>query len=84
MAPSRVLACLVMLTSALGQSNLFVSPKGNDATGDGSAANPFATPGRAFTAVGDYKATHSGECPPGGFTVNLAGGGAAYYQSQRP
>lgn len=68
--------------SVFGQAalDLFVSPTGSDASGDGSASNPFATPNRAFVAIGAYRTSNGGVCPAGGVSVNLAAG--AYYLAE--
>ena len=71
----------VSLSVAFGQAAIiFVATTGNDVTGDGSAAKPFATPTRAFTSIGAYKLAHGGACPAEGFTVQLSGG--EYYQGE--
>lgn len=50
---SRILGCLAMLTmAALAQNaDVYVSPTGNDSTGDGSLANPYATMNEARLAI---------------------------------
>ncbi len=50
---SRILCCLAMLTmAALAQNaDVYVSPSGNDSTGDGSLANPYATMSQARSAI---------------------------------
>ena len=67
---SPILLLVAATSLAAAPTNLFVSPKGNEA-GNGSAAQPFATIQRAMQAV---RALKLAETEPGPVTVTLAGG----------
>lgn len=51
----------VALTPFVHAGELHVSPKGDDATGDGSTGKPFATPARAAVALAARTPTQRGE-----------------------
>lgn len=61
--PALLLATIPLLAVApfARAADFHVSPKGDDTAGDGSTQKPFATPGKAVSAVRAWKGAHPGE-----------------------
>ena len=65
--------------AAATTADYYVSPEGNDTSGDGSAANPWATIAHADTQVGPGSTVHVGAGTyTGSFNTNASGTASAY------